>query len=148
MKKIALFSAFGFFAISAYAQEIKSTEVPPAIQASFTKLHPNAKVDKWEKEGTHYEAEFMDNKVETSVEFGPNGQLMATEVAINVSDLPKAASDYCTKNIAGKKISEAAKITEANGKVSYEAEVDGTDYFFDTNGNFVSKETEKHGDKK
>jgi hypothetical protein len=37
----------------------------------------------------------------------------------------------------GAKISEAGKVTDANGKISYEAEVKGKDLVFDENGNFV-----------
>lgn len=147
MKKSILLFALGFSAITANAQKINEADVPAAIKSSLSKLHPNAKVDKWEKEGNNFEAEFTENKVETSVEFGPNGQLIATEVEMNVSDLPKAISDYCTKNMAGKKIKEASKITDASGKVSYEAEVDEADYIFDANGNFVKKEVEANDDK-
>lgn len=139
MKKSILLFALGIVSISLNAQQVKEADVPPAIKTSFSKLHPSAKVDKWEKEGNNYEAEFTENKVETSVEFGPNGQLIATEVEINVSDLPKAVSDYCTKNMPGKKIAEASKITDAKGAVSYEAEVDKADYIFDSNGVFIKK---------
>ena len=147
MKRSILLFAMAFIAISVNAQKVKEADVPPAIKASFTKLHPNAKVDKWEKEENNYEAEFTENKVETSVEFGPNGQLIATETEMNVSDLPKAIADYCTKNMPGKKIAEASKITGANGKISYEAEVDEADYIFDSTGNFLEKKVEKDGDK-
>jgi len=147
MKKSILFLAILVIAISAKAQNLKESEVPASIKNSFTKLHPNAKVDKWEKEGSNYEAEFTENKIESSVDFGPNGQFISSEVEINVSALPKAAADYCTKNMTGKKIKEASKITDKDGKVSFEAEVDGADYIFDANGTFVNKVVEKDTDK-
>mgnify|MGYP003395494714 CR=1 FL=1 len=147
MKKSILLFAMAFVALAVNAQKVKEADVPPAIKAAFTKMHPNAKVDKWEKEGTNYEAEFTENKVETSVELGPNGQLIATEIEINVSELPKAIAEYCAKNMPGKKIAEASKITTASGTVSYEAEVDEADYIFDSNGTFVKKEIEKDDDK-
>ncbi len=143
MKKSVLLFALGFIAISASAQTMKEANVPSTISTSFAKMHPNAKVDKWEKEGTNYEAEFTENGVETSVELGPNGQLIATEVEIKVNDLPKAVSNYCSSNMPGKKIKEASKITSADGSVSYEAEVDEADYIFDSSGAFVKKEVEK-----
>lgn len=47
-----------------------------------------------------------------------------------------------------KKIDEAAKIVDASGKVTYEAEVDEADYIFDETGNFISnKEKDKEEDK-
>ena len=65
------------------------------------------------------------------------------EQEIKTSALPKAVTDYCTKNYAGYKLSEAAKITDADGKVMYEAEMEKDkmqfDALFDANGNFVKK---------
>lgn len=147
MKKSILLIAFGFIAISANAQEVKEKDVPPVIKDAFMKAHPNAKVDKWEKEGNNYEVEFTDNKTESSVDLGPNGQILETESEITVAQLPKAVSDYCTKNMPGKKIKEASKIVDASGKISYEAEVDEADYIFDSNGTFLEKKVEKEDDK-
>ena len=142
MKKSILVLAMAFIAISVNAQKVKEGDVPPAIKASFERAHPNVKVDKWEKEGNNYEAEYMDNKVESSASFGPNGQVLDVEAEIAVTALPKAVSDYCAKNMPGKKIKEASKITAADGKISYEAEVDEADYIFDANGAFIKKEVE------
>lgn len=147
MKKSILVLAMAFIAISVNAQKVKEEAVPPAIKASFERAHPNVKVDKWEKEGNNYEAEYMDNKVESSASFGPNGQVLDVEAEIAVTALPKAATDYCAKNMPGKKIKEASKITDASGKVSYEAEVDEADYIFDSNGTFLEKKVENDGDK-
>lgn len=146
MKKSIFFFVLGLIAFSANAQ--KMSKAPLAVETSFTKLHPNAHVDKWEQEGNNWEAEFKENGVETSVEFGPNGQLIATEVEIKVTDLPKAIDTYCTTNMPGKKIKEASKITSASGTVTYEAEVDESDYLFDSNGSFLKKEVEKDDDQK
>lgn len=147
IKTTTLTLALGFLVISASAQKVQEASVPPFILSSFNKMHPNAKVDKWGKEGNNYEAEFKENGIETSVELGPNGQLIATEVEINVSDLPKAVADYFAATMPGKKIAEASKITSATGTVSYEAEVDKVDYHFDSNGTFVKKEVETNDDK-
>jgi len=152
MKKTIFLLAIGFSVITANAQKLKEADVPAGVKATFTKLYPTAKVEKWEKEDVNYEAEFENNKVETSVLIGPTNNLLETETEIKVSELPKAVADYCTKNCAGKKIKEASKITDASGKVTYEAEVDEADYIFDSNGNFIKKEVEakdeKGGDKK
>ena len=40
----------------------------------------------------------------------------------------------------GAKIPEAGKVTDAQGKLSYEVEVHGKDIIFDQNGNFVKHE--------
>jgi hypothetical protein len=142
MKKTILFLALGLTIISAKAQEMKEVKVPPTIKSSFSKLYPNAVVEKWEKEGNSYEAEFHENKTEMSASFGPNGQLLQTEQEMEVTALPKGVSDYVTKNLGGKKIKEASKITDANGHISYEAEVNGEDYIFDSDCKFLKKEQE------
>ena len=148
MKKSILLSALGFIAISINAQEVKEKDVPANIKAAFTKAHPAAKVDEWEKEGDNYEVKFTENKVESSVDIGPNGQILETESEIKVAELPKAVTEYCTKNMPGKKIKEAAKITDATGKVTYEAEVGKNDYIFDSNGVFIKKVVKKPKNKK
>jgi hypothetical protein len=128
------------------AQTLKEADVPKAVKDAFTKQYPGVKAEKWEKEGNNYEVEIHVNKVETSVVYGPNGNLLETEVEISVSELPKAAQDYITKNVPGKKIKEASKITTAKGEITYEAEVGGEDYLFDASGNFIKKESEKDND--
>jgi hypothetical protein len=142
MKKIILFIAFGSWAISTSAQEMKGIDVPASITSAFAKMYPNARVDKWEKEMNNYEAEFRENKTDMSVSFGPNGQLIQTEQEIEITALPQGVTDYVSKNLKGKKIKEASKITDASGHVSYSAEVNGEDYIFDSDCNYLKKEQE------
>src|SRR5207253_8374399 len=113
-------------------------EVPKAVVSSFQTNFKGAKVEKWEKEKDGmYEAEFDWNKIETSATFSADGKLNETEQEIKVSELPKSVTDYVTKNYAGHKIVEAAKITDPAGKISYEAEVkkgkEEMDLIFDSN---------------
>ena len=139
---VALSLGFG----SAYAQKMKEADVPAAVKESFTKKYAGAKVEKWEKEGAEFEAEFDMNKEEMSASFDASGNFLQAEVEIKVADLPKAVSEYVTKNLAGKKIKEASKITDAKGVVMYEAEVGEADYIFDANGVFIKKEVETDKD--
>ena len=131
---------------SAYAQKVKEADVPAAVKESFAKKYAGAKVEKWEKEGAEFEAEFDMGKVETSASFDASGNFLQQEVEIKVAELPKAVSEYVTKNLAGKKIKEASKITDVKGTVMYEAEVDEADYIFDSNGSFLKKEVETDKD--
>ena len=86
------------------------------------------------------------NKVEMSANFSADGTLMETETEIAPSVLPKAATEYITKNYAGSKIEEAAKIVNSKGITVYEAEVKhGKEEFellFDATGNFTKKVVE------
>ena len=138
----------------ANAQQVKETEVPATVKQGFEKKYPGAKVEKWEKEGADFEAEFHLNKVESSAVFEANGTFKELEQEIKTSELPKTATEYCTKNFKDHKLSEAAKITDAAGKLCYEAEVktgkEEMDLLFDEKGNFLKKTVEapEKGDKK
>jgi len=66
-----------------------------------------------------------------------------TETKVEISSLPAGIMEYIAKNIPGGKISEVSKIVDAKGLISYEAEVNKTDYVFTANGQFLSK---KEGD--
>lgn len=147
MKTILFTAAFAFLFMNVNAQKMKATEVPAAVTAKFATLYPNVKDAEWEKEGANYEAEFDVNKTETSCSFDASGNLLQTETEISVSELPQAVKDYFTKNAPGKKIKEASKMVDPSGTISYEAEVDETDYIFDASGNFVSKEVEVENDR-
>jgi hypothetical protein len=131
------------FTLTANAQHLKEADVPANIKAAFAKKYPTSKVEVWEKEGADYEAEFHLNKVESSAVFTADGTFKELEQEIKIALLPKTAMEYCTKNYVGYKIEEAAKITDATGKVMYEAEMKkGKEHFdvlFDDKGNFLSK---------
>ncbi len=156
MKKTIIAAiAFVFIVNTACAQKVKETEVPKAVVTSFQTHFKEVKVKSWDKEKDgSYEAEFDWNKVETSATFSPDGKLQETEQEIKVSELPKTVTDYVAKNYAGHKIAEAAKITDAAGKMTYEAEVkkdkEEMDLLFDDKGNFIKKTVEapEKGDKK
>src|SRR5688572_17639702 len=157
MRSILSIVVFAAGISMSYAQDLKESQVPAAVKEAFKKQFPDLASPEWEKEGAYYEAEFqvrrvnMENgkavkgSIEKSVLFNEAGTLLQTEVEIKVSELPAAVSDYVAKNLGGIKIKEAARITEANGTISYEAEVGKDDYIFDANGNFLKKEVEVDG---
>ncbi|HEY4798270.1 MAG TPA: PepSY-like domain-containing protein [Bacteroidia bacterium] len=142
MKKIFLAMALmGIVSLSASAAG--ETEVPAAVKSSFQKLYPKAEKVKWGKEDVNYEAEFKQNGTEMSCLFDKDGKLLETETEIEISALPKAVSDYVTKNYPNDKIREASKIVDAKNVVTYEAEVKEGDLVFDAQGNFIRKVVEK-----
>ena len=150
-KEIAIIAlCLGFTA--AKAQSVKEVDVPNKVKEAFVKKYPGSKAKEWEKENADYEVEFDLNKVESSAVFTADGTFKELEQEIKLTELPKTASDYCAKNYAGWKLAEAEKITDAAGKVMFEAEMEkGKEHFdamFDDKGNFVKKgEIEKEGDK-
>ena len=150
MKQLILMAGSLLVMNTATAQHLKEAEVPTNVKASFAKKYATSKVEVWEKEGGDYEAEFHLNKVESSAVFSADGTFKELEQEIKITELPKIATDYCTQNFAGYKISEAAKITDANNKVMYEAEMTkGKEHFdviFDDKGDFLKKSSSKTGD--
>ncbi|HWY12462.1 MAG TPA: PepSY-like domain-containing protein [Bacteroidia bacterium] len=147
MKKLALSVALCLGVFAGYSQKVKEADVPAAVKEAFKKQYPTAKVEAWEKEEAGYEAEFENGKTEGTATYDAAGKLVETEIEIKIAELPKGVSDYITKNVAGKKIDEASKITDAAGKVTFEAEVSKAEYIFDSNGTFVKKVEPKKNEK-
>jgi hypothetical protein len=58
---------------------------------------------------------------------------------IELNQLPKGVLEYVKANYKGQKVKEAAKITDAKGTVTYEAEIKGMDILFDSNGKFIKE---------
>lgn len=117
-----------------FAQESK---VPAAVKDAFRKQYPQAVKVEWEAEKGNYEAEFVSNGIRQSVLMDAAGKVLETEVEIKPEQLPEAAQTYLAQNYTGQKIKEAAKITDAKGGITYEAEVKGKDLIFDAAGNFI-----------
>lgn len=133
MKKIfGIFLLMGGMITATFAQKVAAAKIPAAVKTAFAKNHPGAKVS-WEMEKQNYEAGFSLNGKETSEVYSAAGSLLETEVAIKTSEFPAAVM----LKLKGMKVAEAAKITKADGSVSYEAEVKGKDLLFDANGNPV-----------
>lgn len=148
MKKISISLIILICGFTLNAQVIKEAAVPAVVKNKFAVMFPDVKVKKWEKEEEKYEVSFKNVKEKTALLFDANGTYIQTEVEIQVTDLPKSITEYVTKNFTAKEveIEEAAKITAANGSISYKAEIDGSDYFFDEKGNFLRKEKDDDDD--
>lgn len=131
MKKVMLLLVLFAFAQIVYAQAAK---VPEAVKMAFAKAYPNADDIEWEMESGNFEVEFeIAEDQEISVVYNANGELLETEVEIAFSELPQAAQAA----LKGKRVKEIAKITRANGVVTYEAEVRHKDLIFDAQGNLI-----------
>lgn len=139
MKKLALMMVAAMITSLTFAQKLQEKDVPAPVKTSFQKNFPQAKVDKWEKEGVNFEAEFELNKSEQSVLFDAQGSIIETEIEIEISQLPNGVLDYVKTNYKGQSVKEAAKITDTKGTVTYEAEIKGMDLLFDSNGKFIKE---------
>ncbi len=129
----------------AYAQKIQTKDVPDAVRMSLHKRYPNASKVEWENEKGNYEASFELSEAEYSILLNNTGSILETEVEITTDELPANIKAYVSEHYAGQKIKEAARITDAKGNVSYEAEIKGKELIFDSTGNFIT-ETRKKND--
>ncbi len=143
MKKTSLLGLLVFGAVSMQAQKVDESAVPTAVKTSFQKAYPAVKTVKWEKEKSNYEANFKEGGVEESVAYEASGKFISSEKVTEVSALPGAAIDYFAKNLPGKKIKEASEIKDANGVITYEAEVNEVDYTFDASGKYLKQEADE-----
>ncbi len=139
MKKSIVIVFAGMLSSCVFAQKIKEKDVPAAVKVEFQKLYPTAKEVKWEKEDGNYEVNFDFNKADYSVLMNESGSVLETEVEIELSQLPAGVIEYVKTNYNGQNVKEAAKITDANGVVTYEAEIKGKDLIFDSTGKFIKE---------
>jgi len=146
MRKATILLASMFAVTFANAQKISDKEVPTVVKNTLQKSYPNAKEIKWEKEKANYEAEFEVDETDYSLLIDVSGNILETEIEIKIHELPAKAKEYVSKNYAGQKIKETAKIADSKGVVTYEAEIKGKDLIFDSNGNFIKEETETKND--
>jgi hypothetical protein len=140
---------------SGQAQSIESLDVPAVVTAALKKDYPYATNVKWESQDGMYEASFkyevedgMSNntpviiKTEMAVVYSDKGIFALTETSIEISALPAGVKEYVAKNLMNAEITEASKIVNSQGMVSYEAEINKTDYIFTATGQFLRKYTE------
>lgn len=139
--KTCISIAIVFFMVhTANAQRIKQDKVPAAVVGSMNKIHPEIKDIDWSMEDGNYEAEYDADKMEASITFDANGNLLETEKEIEVTALPSGVAEYVAKNYEGRSIKEASEITDVKGVKTYEAEIKGADLVFDAKGNFLKVE--------
>ena len=139
MKKILFLLISASSILFTHAQKINEKNVPPVVKATLQKQFPTAKNVIWEKEKENYEAGFKINETNYSALLTPAGDMIETEIEISVTALATSITNYIAKHYPKQKIKEAAKITNAKGEVTYEAEVNNKDLIFDHSGKFLKE---------
>lgn len=139
MKKLALNAVAAMITSLTFAQKLKEKDIPASVKTAFQKNFLQAKAENWEKEGSNFEAEFEWDNLEQSVLIDAQGNVIETEVEIELNQLPKGVLEFVKANYKGQKVKEAAKITDAKGTVTYEAEIKGMDLLFDSTGKFIKE---------
>jgi hypothetical protein len=137
MKNLILMLAVLLFSSFAIAQKISEKAVPKSVLSTFLQAYPQQTNVKWEKEKGNFEANFTNGKKEHAMLLDINGNIMETEVEIEVNQLPTKALAYLQKTYPNKKIKEAARITDPHGTVTFEAQVTSIDLIFDKKGTYI-----------
>lgn len=146
--------------LSGQAQRaIETSEVPTVVTAALKKDYPYAINVEWETQDGMYEGSFEFEiedgmyegspriiKVEMAVVYSDKGIMALTETSVEVSSLPIGVREYFAKKVTNGEISEASKIVNSKGSVSYEVEVNNEDYLFNGDGKFLRKVTEEDND--
>ncbi len=117
--------------------------VPAAVKNENMKRYPESKTQQitWETENGNYEANWGGQDGEAnSVAYTPSGTFVEIVKAIPLSQLPQSANDYIKQHYHTAKFGDIGKVLDAQGKTSYEVEINGKDVIFDANGNFVKTE--------
>lgn len=160
MKKSILFFVIFALVISVSAQNKKEVMVTEKAKATFAKLYPNVKEVKWGKEGKdEFEAEFKLDGKAISLVIDAEGNLKETETEIAKTELPKGVDEFVANNHKGWTITEAAKIVDAKGNITFEAQItngknklEQKDLMFTKDGKPIKKkesksEKEENGEK-
>jgi hypothetical protein len=145
MKSIISFILITVLTISVFAQDVKVSE---KAKAAFSKLYPKAENVKWGSEGSKaYEVEFKLNGLATSVVIDKEGIISETESEINKADLPKGVAEFIATNNKGWSITETAKMVDAKGNTTFEAQISKgkvkKDLFFTSDGKPIVKKEAK-----
>lgn len=148
MKKSILLLVVLVFTISISAQNKKEVKVTEKAKACFAKNYPNVKDVKWGKESKDdFEAEFKQNGTAISVVIDAEGNLKETETEIAKSKLPKGVEEFVAKNHKGWSITEAAKIVDDKGNVTFEAQISkdktNKELMFTKDGKLIVKKESK-----
>lgn len=146
MKQLLILALLTGSFFSIQAQKLQASKVPGMVKASFEKQYPGL-TGTWEKEDGNYEVNFKQNGSAMSAIISPSGSILETETDIKVSELLPAISSYIKSHYKNKVIKEAAKIVNADGSLTYEAEVGDADVIFDSAGKFIKEVKKAKGEK-
>jgi hypothetical protein len=96
------------------ARYISDKPVPEVVKSALQKSYPDAKHIRWEKEESHYEAEFYEagftvNQTHYSLSTNGSGTVWETEIEIKPGALPAKAKEYISKNMQDRRSGKRQK---------------------------------------
>ena len=159
MKKANLFGCFwalfGAVVLTGCDKEddLRLSEVPGAVVASFEAKFPDAGFTEWEKKGGYIVADFWQEGMETHAWYTSNGEWQMTDYDLgkNISVLPQAVYDaFMNGNYATWRVDDASKY-ERPSDVFYLIEIETPgqrerDLYFSPEGRLLKDEPDREND--
>ena len=138
MRKSILFAVAVLCCSVSISQVLKEKEVPGAVKDAMRKKFTGVNHVSWEKEKGNFEANWGGKSGEEyAALFSPAGEFMEIVHSISVKNLPASILPYVKKHFGTVHISEAGKISCADGREGYELEIKGKDLLFDKEGKYI-----------
>jgi hypothetical protein len=116
---------------------IISHSISEFVTSTFSGVYEPIQGIDWSKDRNNYEAKSIAKKREKFVTYDESGNFIEVEMAMEVSALPVSIIKYVKKNYKEDEVKEASEIIEANGTVTYKAELKGLNLIFNSKGNFI-----------
>lgn len=149
MKKLHLFLASTFVALSVYSKDIPESAVPTNVKAYVSKNYSGIKGIEWEykKKQDCYKAEFYVDGREIKLQINNSGQLVSSKEDMLIKDIPAFAVSYVRKNYPDAEILGANKKVDG-GSTTYDVGIvfenkNGytrhNNIVFDSKGNVIKK---------
>ncbi len=124
MKTPIILLLFLFISRIGISQAIPENKVPEIIKTSFHTNFKDVKKTNWDLESDgDYEAEFIQNGIETSATFKLDGTLWETEWSIKKEKLPSSILPFVKANYKGCRIQETSQIIDYTGFRKFEVEI-------------------------
>jgi predicted membrane metal-binding protein len=122
--KNVIISLFAFlFSSFVLAQTIDEKDVPNIVKSTFLISYPDLTNVQWEKEKEFYKVHYIVKNTAQTMVLDPNGNVLKTATAITLKQLPATALTYIKKNYRYKKIKSVARISDAQGVVTFEVRI-------------------------
>lgn len=102
--------------------EVEQVQTPKEVLQSFSTMYPNAKEVTWEHDEDTWEAEFMSNGHEVSVDYTEAGGWVETETTLHRSEVPAIVAEGIFKQYPN---AEFLKFEEVRGEdfLAYEVDI-------------------------
>jgi uncharacterized protein YxeA len=124
----------------------QQTDVPSNVSSALMEKYPNlnSRDVEWNKEGSNYQAEFMNKGIKYEVVIDDSGNWVATETEISKSELPDKVKEGLKNSEYGSwNVNEVEKRESPEAKSMYIIEVEkgnqDYDVYFDQNGKVMKK---------